>query len=84
MPEASAIVYECPGCGEIIEMGEDYVVARAYESQSDFVLHLHGDKSAHTRRRFHVSHFRRQIGECVYELVQEETSDGRANTTAVR
>jgi hypothetical protein len=83
MPEASTIVYVCPGCGEVIEPAEDYVVARAYESQSDFVLHLHGDESARARRRFHVAHFRRQIGECVYELVQEEGSDGRANTTAV-
>jgi hypothetical protein len=82
MPEASAIVYECPGCGEIIERGEDYVVARAYESPSDFALHMHGDESARARRRFHVAHFRRQIGDCVYELVQEEASDGR-DATAV-
>ena len=26
MPEASAIVYECPACGRPIEPGEDYVV----------------------------------------------------------
>ena len=45
-------------------------------SPSDFALHAH-DESARARRRFHVAHFRRQIGDCVYELVQEEASDGR-------
>jgi hypothetical protein len=83
MREASAIVYECPGCGEAIEPGEDYVVARAYESPSDFALHIHDVQSGHATRRFHVAHFRRQIGECVYELVQDE-SDGRADAAAFR
>ena len=82
MPAASVIVYECPGCGKIIEPGEDYVVARAYDSPSDFVLHAH-DECARARRRFHVAHFRRQIGDCVYGLVQDETSHGRADAPAV-
>ena len=83
MPAASAIVYECPGCGKIIEPGEDYVIAREYESPTDFVLHVHHDEYPRASRRFHVAHFRRQIGECVYELVHEEGSDG-ADAPAVR
>ncbi len=82
MRESSVIVYECPGCGTPIEPSADHVVAREYESQLDFVLHMHGGASTRATRRFHVAHFRRQIGECVYELVQKEASDGRVDATA--
>ena len=72
MPEASAIVYECPGCGEAVEPGEDYVVAREYEAVPDFNLHMKGhEETVRAIRRFHVEHFRGRMGDCVYELVQE-------------
>jgi hypothetical protein len=29
MSQTPVIAYECPGCGRVIEPGEDYVVARA-------------------------------------------------------
>lgn len=70
MPEASTIVYECPGCGEIIEPGEDYVVAREHEVAPDFTLHMKGDVvAAGATRRFHVEHFRGRLGDRFYELV---------------
>jgi hypothetical protein len=75
MPEASAIAYECPGCGKTIEPGEDYVVAREYPLRRDFSLRMHGHhRAARAERRFHVEHFRWRIGEALYELVGEETS----------
>jgi hypothetical protein len=76
MPEASVIVYECPGCGKTIEPGEDYVAAREYESSPDFSLHtMKGhDVAPRATRRFHVEHFRWRIGDAVYELVREEAA----------
>lgn len=75
MPEASVIVYECPGCGKVVAPGEDYVVAREYPRAPDFSLHTHGhDRAARAIRRFHVEHFRGRLGEYVYELVHEEAS----------
>ena len=76
------MVYVCPGCGQPIEPGDDYVVAREYESAPDFSLHMKGDDRTRPTRRFHVAHFRRQIGECVYELVHEEMTPGREGTRA--
>ena len=75
MREAS-LAYDCPTCCKPVERDDDYVTAREYASAGDFLLHMHGDDSARGTRRFHVAHFRRQIGECVYELVHEEGSDG--------
>lgn len=75
MPEASEIVYECPGCGKPIESGEDYVVARESPLDPDFNLHMHGhERVATAERRFHVEHFRWRIGDVVYELVTHEAS----------
>jgi hypothetical protein len=72
MPEASVIVYECPGCGKSIEPGEDYVVAREYYLAPDFSLHMKGHEETVTAiRRFHVEHFRGRMGECVYELIHD-------------
>jgi hypothetical protein len=75
MPEASEIVYECPGCGKRVEPGEDYVVAREYPLDPDFRLHIQGrDRAATAERRFHVEHFRWRTGDAVYELVSHEAS----------
>ena len=75
MLEASLIVYECPGCGRVVEPGEDYVVAREYPQAPDFNLHMHGhDRAARVVRRFHVEHFRGRLGDHVYELVHDEAS----------
>jgi len=72
MPEASVIVYECPGCGNTIEAGEDYVVAREYQIAPDFSLHMKGhEETVRAIRRFHVEHFRGRIGDSVYELVHD-------------
>ena len=75
MPEASAIVHECPGCGRVVEPAEDYVIAREYPLAPDFDLHMHGhDRAPRAERRFHVEHFRWRIGDAMYELVREEAS----------
>lgn len=75
MSEASAIAYECPGCGKAVEPGEDYVVAREYQSAPDFSLHLkEHEETARAIRRFHVEHFRGRMGDYVYELVREDAS----------
>jgi len=72
MPEASVIVYECPGCGRVVEPGEDYVVALEYPRTPDFSLHMHGHgRVASATRKFHVEHFRGRLGDYVYELVHE-------------
>ena len=74
MPEASVIVYECPGCGKTIEPGEDYVVAREYPLTPDFSLHMEGRDDVGTIRRFHVEHFRGHLGDHVYELIDAQHS----------
>jgi hypothetical protein len=75
MPEASIIVYECPGCGRAIAPGEDYVVAREHPLAPDFNLHMKGDDVATGEtRRFHVKHFRGRLGDHFYELVDEQRS----------
>jgi hypothetical protein len=75
MPEASAIVYQCPRCGRPVEPGQDYVAAREYELAPDFSLHMPDrELVASATRRFHVAHFRGRIGHCFYELVDAEAS----------
>ena len=74
MPEAPVIVYECPGCGDSIEPGEDYVVAQEYEVASDFSLHVQVHHEIGTTRRFHVEHFRGRLGDHVYELIDAQRS----------
>ena len=72
MTQRPPTVYTCPGCGSAVEPGEDHVVAREYETAGDFDLHMNVDDLAvRAERRFHVEHFRRRIGACVYELVTE-------------
>ena len=72
MPEASVIVYECPGCGLTIEPGEDYVIAREYQLAPEFSLHMAAhEETVRATRRFHVEHFRGRMGDYVYELVDE-------------
>lgn len=72
MPDASNIVYERPGCGNAVEPGQDYVVAREYQLALDFSLHMKGqDETVRAIRRFHVEHFRGRMGDYVYELVHE-------------
>ncbi len=58
----------CPGCGLLVADDEPHVLVREHAAESDVTLHMH-DHSAGTRRRFHVEHFRRRIGDCSYELV---------------
>ena len=74
MPEASTIVYQCPGCGKAIEPGEDYVVAREHPLAHDFTLHMKGHDDVGTTRRFHVEHFRRRLNDHVYELIDAQRS----------
>ena len=45
-----------------------HVFVREHIAESDVTLHMH-DHSAGTRQRFHVEHFRRSIGDRLYELV---------------
>ena len=72
MTQRSLTVFTCPGCGSAVEPGEDHVVAREYEARGDFDLHMNVDDLAvRAVRRFHVEHFRRRIGDYVYELVTE-------------
>ena len=68
-----ATAYECPGCGIAVEPGEEFVVAREYQVVGDFSLHcdIH-DLPVRAERRFHVEHFRRQIGDKVYELLDQQ------------
>lgn len=63
----------CPGCGEPVKPGEDYVVAREHSLESDVSLHAkRNDRSDGVERRFHVGHFRGQLGNYFYELVARE------------
>jgi hypothetical protein len=63
----------CPGCGEPVKPGEDYVVAREHNLEPDVLLHeKRNDRSNGVERRFHVSHFRGQLGNFFYELVARE------------
>jgi hypothetical protein len=68
------IVWECPGCGQPIEPGDDYVVTREYSLPPDFTLHMKGPNDMGTPRRFHVEHFRARLGDHVYELIEAQPS----------
>ena len=68
MPNTST-VYLCPGCGQPVEPGEDYVIAQEYKVEPEFALHLkRADLLESVQRRFHVGHFRGRMGEHYYEL----------------
>jgi len=60
--------FVCPGCGLPVGDDEPHVFAREHSAERDVTLHMH-DHDAGIRRRFHVEHFRRRIGDCSYELV---------------
>ena len=66
--------FVCPGCGIPVEDDEPHVLAREHTAESDVTLHTH-DHSASTRRRFHVAHFRRRIGDRVYKLLEPTGSE---------
>jgi hypothetical protein len=51
------------------------VVAREYELEPGFSLHIKADDLAvGAERRFHVGHFRGRLGDNFYELVDERDS----------
>jgi hypothetical protein len=64
----------CPGCGEPIEPGEDHVVALEHRLEPEVALHEQRSRlSGGVERRFHVGHFRGQLGDRFYELVSRES-----------
>jgi hypothetical protein len=68
-----AEVYVCPGCGRPVVEGEKYLVAQEYENvpgfgQRDFEPEALA-KSA--KRRFHVGHFHKRIGNLVFEIERD-------------
>ena len=65
--------YRCPGCGQAVQPDEDYVLALEYE-EPGFSLHISEGAPSGAERRFHVEHFRRQLGERVFVLVREEST----------
>jgi len=69
--EDEAAAFVCPGCGQSVKPGEDYVVAREHPGEPEVALHLDGEGTAErVERRFHVGHFRGRLGDCFYELVE--------------
>jgi hypothetical protein len=61
--------HECPGCGGPVLPGEDYVDAVEYVAEPGFTLHrMTADAVATADRRFHVGHFRHQIGSRLFVL----------------
>jgi hypothetical protein len=67
--------FACPGCGSSVNDGEDYVVALEYEAEPGFSLHqMPHDLPATAERRFHVEHFRGQLGDRVFVLVDASRS----------
>jgi hypothetical protein len=69
MPDEPAVVYVCPGCGQPVAPGQDYVIAEEYKLEPGFALHLKRvDLAESVQRRFHVGHVRGRTGEYFYEL----------------
>ena len=65
--------HECPGCGGPVLPGEDYVDAVEYLAEPGFTLHeMTPDAAATADRRFHVEHFRHQIGDRHFVLKRPE------------
>jgi hypothetical protein len=74
MSDESPVVFECPGCGRSVEPGEDYVVALEYEVEAGFSLHqMRNTVPVTAERRFHVEHFRGQLGDHFYALIDESS-----------
>lgn len=65
MSDHSPEVFECPGCGRSVERGKDYVVSLEYEAEPGFSLHqmVSNAVPVTVERRFHVEHFRGQLGD---------------------
>ena len=75
MSDHSPETFACPGCGLSVEPGEDYVVALEYEAEPGFSLHQMSNAVPVTAEwRFHVEHFRGQLGDRFYVLVDESSS----------
>ena len=75
MSNDSPEIFECPGCGRSVEPGEDYVVALEYQAEPGFSLHqMSHAVSVTVERRFHVEHFRGQLGGRFYVLTDESSS----------
>lgn len=72
------VVYDCPGCGRPVLDDEDYVIAREFR-RDEVLAHGFGDPRATgvrppgVERRFHVQHFRGQIGVYFYELTRTDS-----------
>ena len=66
--------YQCPGCGQAVEAHEDYVLAHEYEDIPGFRLHMPERACPVVEWRFHVEHFRRQLGERIFVLVHEHAT----------
>jgi hypothetical protein len=79
MPNRSPEIFQCPRCGRVVSSGQDYVVALEYEAEPGFSLHgMSTDAPAGQERRFHVEHFRGQLGDRFYVLVDESSSSLRS------
>ena len=57
-----------------MKAGEDYVLALEYEERAGFSLHAADAARRAVERRFHVEHFRRQLGERLFVLVQGDSA----------
>jgi hypothetical protein len=80
MSDHSPEVFACPGCSRSVGPGEDYVVALEYEAEPGFSLHQMSNAASVTaERRFHVEHFRGQLGDRFYVLVDESSSSPQAS-----
>ena len=80
MSDHSLEVFVCPGCGRSVEAGEDYVVALEHEPEPGFSLHQMSHAGPVTAtRRFHVEHFRGQLGNRFYVLIDGSSSSHAAS-----
>lgn len=78
MSDHAPEVFECPGCGRSVDSGEDYVVALEYGAEPGFSLHhMSSAVPVTAKRRFHVEHFRGQLGDRFYVLIGESSSSIR-------
>ena len=70
---AMGSVNVCPGCGHAVTDDEKYLVAQEYEkppgsTQRDFDLQT---LAKGPKRRFHIGHFHKRIGNHVYEFERD-------------
>lgn len=57
-----------------MKVGEDYVVALEYEERAGFSLHATDATPRAVERRFHVEHFRKQLGARLFVLAQGDSN----------